>query len=116
MYAGTWEFPGGKVEGMEYLEDCLVREVMEEVGVNLHGKKLEPAMFAASTVKYGRQIIMFLFVCRAPSWHVKARECQELQWASKEDFEDDKFCFATLAGDQAKWLLSRLDQNGQLCD
>jgi ADP-ribose pyrophosphatase YjhB (NUDIX family) len=104
------------VEGVEYLEDCLMREVKEEVGAILYGKKLEPAMFALSDIKYGRQVIMFLFVCRASEWEVKSKEGQELRWASKEEFENGSFSFATLAGDQARWLLSRLDEDGQLSE
>jgi 8-oxo-dGTP diphosphatase len=33
--AGFWEFPGGKVDGDESLASCLVREIREELGVNV---------------------------------------------------------------------------------
>ena len=35
IWAGYWEFPGGKIEPGEYLTDALVRELREELGIEV---------------------------------------------------------------------------------
>lgn len=39
---GTYQFPGGHLEGTETKEECLVREVKEETGIDINGKYEEP--------------------------------------------------------------------------
>ncbi|MEZ5773656.1 MAG: (deoxy)nucleoside triphosphate pyrophosphohydrolase [Hyphomicrobiaceae bacterium] len=77
--AGLWEFPGGKVKDMETPEAALIRELEEELGIDVPERCLAPFAFASHG--YERfHLLMPLFLCR--NWHgeVTAREGQELAW------------------------------------
>jgi 8-oxo-dGTP diphosphatase len=77
--AGLWEFPGGKVEPNETPERALVRELAEELAIQVAPARLAPLTFASHD--YGDfHLLMPLFLCR--SWHgsVRAQQGQELAW------------------------------------
>lgn len=77
--AGLWEFPGGKVEPDERPEDALIRELAEELGIDVAESCLAPLTFASHTYEEFH-LLMPLFACRKWNGDVEALEGQELAW------------------------------------
>jgi 8-oxo-dGTP diphosphatase len=77
--AGTWEFPGGKVTPGETPETALIRELGEELGIDVQASCLAPFTFASHAYP-DFHLLMPLYVCRKWSGIVTAREGQRLKW------------------------------------
>ena len=77
--AGLWEFPGGKIEPDERPEDALIRELAEELGIDVTESCLAPLTFASHAYD-DFHLLMPLYVCRQWDGEVEAREGQELAW------------------------------------
>ena len=77
--AGLWEFPGGKVESGERLEQSLIRELKEELDVDVTEACLAPFTFA-SHVYDDFYLLMPLFVCRVWQGMPRPLENQALKW------------------------------------
>ena len=77
--AGLWEFPGGKVNPGELPETALVRELLEELGIDITESCLAPVTFA-SHLYDDFHLLMPLYICRVWEGTVEAREGQELKW------------------------------------
>jgi len=77
--AGLWEFPGGKVEGDETLEQCLIRELKEELDIDVTQSCLAPFTFASHAYE-DFQLLMPLFVCRVWQGTVRPTEGQAVKW------------------------------------
>lgn len=78
--AGLWEFPGGKVEPNETPEMALVRELQEELGIDISEACLAPFAFASHAYD-DFHLLMPLYVCRRWKGAPVAREGQTLAWA-----------------------------------
>src|SRR5579862_8336000 len=77
--AGMWEFPGGKVQPGETPEAALIRELAEELGIDVKESCLAPLTFASH--RYERfHLLMPLYVCRVWQGVVSPREGQRLAW------------------------------------
>jgi 8-oxo-dGTP diphosphatase len=85
--AGLWEFPGGKVDPGERPEMTLIRELKEELGINVQEACLAPLTFASHTYPQF-QLLMPLWVCRRWEGEVKALEGQELAWVRPNRLRD----------------------------
>ena len=77
--AGSWEFPGGKVEAGERPEDTLIRELKEELGIIVDKACLAPLAFASHSYPQFH-LLMPLYVCRRWQGTVMALEGQKLAW------------------------------------
>ncbi|MDO8840627.1 MAG: 8-oxo-dGTP diphosphatase MutT [Parvibaculum sp.] len=77
--AGLWEFPGGKVEPGETPEDTLIRELHEELGIDVAKACLAPLSFASHAYE-DFHLLMPLYVCRRWEGQVQPIEGQALEW------------------------------------
>ena len=86
--AGLWEFPGGKREPDETFEQCLVREIREELGVEISVGKL----FESVTHAYPEKTVRLkFFVCRLTGGKPKPLGCEAIKWAGKSELADYEF-------------------------
>lgn len=85
--AGLWEFPGGKVEPGETPEACLIRELHEELGIDIWQSCLAPLTFASHHYE-DFHLLMPLFACRKWDGVVRSREGQKLAWVRTGDLCD----------------------------
>ena len=77
---GLWEFPGGKREPGETFEQCLVRELREELGIETTVQSL----FEEITHDYpDRRVHLKFFLCRLLAGEPQALDCAGVKWVGK---------------------------------
>ena len=85
--AGLWEFPGGKVEPGETPEAALIRELDEELGVQVNEACLAPFVFASHSYE-SFHLLMPLYLCRRWDGLVERREHAALAWVTPNQMGD----------------------------
>jgi 8-oxo-dGTP diphosphatase len=77
VYAGYWEFPGGKLEADESVEQALGRELHEELGIRIAGA--QPWQQLVMDYPHARVRLHF---CKVHSWsgEFEMREAQSMAW------------------------------------
>ena len=74
-----WEFPGGKVETGEVPEIALIREINEELSININNKCIAPLSFSEFSYKEF-QLLLLLYVCRRWEGEPKSMENNKIMW------------------------------------
>jgi 8-oxo-dGTP diphosphatase len=92
-FEGLWEFPGGKIESGESCEVALVREIQEELGVDIEVGEL------ICTTEYDYpsfHLTMHCFLCSITSGEIELREHKSARWLTKETLCDVEWLPADL--------------------
>lgn len=82
--AGLWEFPGGKVEPGERPEAALIRELDEELGIQIKAADLSPLTFASHSYE-DFHLLMPLYACRRWRGEPQPLEHGALAWVRWEE-------------------------------
>ncbi|WP_370931561.1 8-oxo-dGTP diphosphatase MutT [Bartonella sp. DGB1] len=85
--AGYWEFPGGKLEAQEMPEQAIIREIKEEININITADNLIPLTFASHAYKEFN-LILFLYLCHNYTGTLKNNEGQEIAWVTMDNLSN----------------------------
>lgn len=86
---------GGTLEARESDEQCLRRELKEEIGANLLSSKFFKEYKHPSFYHLGQELIERLYISEVEGRLKPDTEIEDIIWLSKEDFENKKFAMIT---------------------
>ena len=101
--AGLWEFPGGKIEPGETVEECIEREIKEELDIEIVvGDRLTTITHAYKTFN----VTLYVHECQHVSGEPQPLECQEIHWVEPTDMDRYNFPQANIQ------IINLLQQRG----
>ncbi|BAQ60039.1 mutator mutT protein [Geminocystis sp. NIES-3708] len=88
LMANLWEFPGGKIEKGETPQDCIKREIKEELGVDI----IINHHLLDITHRYSEFIVtLSVYICEIITGKPKTLECAEIRWVTVSQLDDFEF-------------------------
>ncbi len=88
LLGGLWEFPGGKIEPGETVEDCIKREIKEEIDIEIEvGENLVNLEHIYTDFK----VTLCVHICRYLRGEPKPIECEEIRWVTLEEIDNFTF-------------------------
>ena len=87
--SGLWEFPGGKVEKNESPESTLIREIKEELNININQKCVAPLTFSEFDYKEFN-LLLLLYVCRRWDGDPESMENNPIKWVKSNKLREYK--------------------------
>ena len=106
LLGGLWEFPGGKIEPNESVEDCIVREIKEELGIDIEvNDRLITVNHAYSHFK----VTLNVYNCAHLNGEPQPIECDEIKWVTLDEI--DGYPFPKANGQIIDALKSYASQN-----
>lgn len=87
-FAGQWEFPGGKRKPKESYRDCVKREIMEEIGIEV---SVRPHFFAELHHFDTCDLLLKFHRCQIQSGEPRPMEGQEIKWVHVSEFDQVSF-------------------------
>ncbi len=111
MLSGLWEFPGGKIEPGETPAECVVREVKEEIGIDIE------VVAPLATIEHAYThftITLIAFICRYLRGEAQALQCSEVRWV--EPAELSQFPFPAANQKLFPYLYAWLEAQGNLLE
>jgi len=88
LMGGLWEFPGGKLEADESIEDCIKREISEELGIVVEvGEHLITIDYTYSQF----HVTLNVYHCCHKSGEPQPLECDEIRWVTMDELDSYNF-------------------------
>ena len=88
LLGGFWEFPGGKIEGNETVQECIKREILEEIGIDI---AVDSHLITIDHTYSHFRVNLQVYNCRYLSGEARAIECEEIRWVTIEELDNYTF-------------------------
>ena len=84
-----WEFPGGKLEDNETLEECLKREILEELSITISVGRL--ISYRKHIINCQTAIVLYAYQAEYISGDISLTDHDEIAWVKPEDLPGYSF-------------------------
>ena len=94
-FRNCWEFPGGKLSNFEDYFEALIRELKEELGIDIAKNKLKNYIFTRHQYR-AFLLMMYTFEVKHWSGQIKNKDYETLRWVSKKELKNIKLLPANI--------------------